>query len=479
MSIFLIINGLASGLFAAGTVEVDRSSPFPLSLFPDETASLSNLSELGIESPDDELAFDELAFDELIDSGNAIDGGVQLASCCVPTETKRSQLTVGAFELVPYGTVWSDMVYATSRTVPGRFTLWIESDEVQGEPAFELDARRSRIGVDVKGPPIGLLGGLESRANFEVDFLGNFTTDNQPDVRLRHVFWEAKNENTRFLVGQTWDVISPLLPNTVSFPVLWTAGNIGFRRNQLRLERYADLGNRTSVTFQAALAQNVIQDFATGAAAAGIVRESGDWPMIQARSAIEFGGIEAAGQAMAFGLSGHIGETGFDFLGGHPANPNLAAEDDVRIRTWSANVDARIPISKRHSLQGEVFTGTNLSNVLGGAGQGVCPCLRVPIRSAGGWAEWRFVYSKKVSTHLGFSVDDPNDNDSLVGRTKNQAAYANLFLHVNDRLTTGFEVSHRRTEFHNRTNEPGFTFVESPTEPGDAVLLDWTLRYSF
>ncbi|EMI42083.1 putative secreted protein [Rhodopirellula sp. SWK7] len=404
---------------------------------------------------------------------------IQLAGWLSPQTPKRTQFTVAGFEFNPYGTIWSDMTFASSRTVPGRFTLWIDSEESQGESAFELDARRSRIGVDVIGPSIDLLGGFDSAAKFEVDFLGNFTTDNQPDVRLRHVYWEAKNENARFLVGQTWDVVSPLLPNTVSFPVLWTAGNIGFRRNQLRLERYCSLTETTSLTFQAALAQNVIQDFATGSSATGVTRETGNWPMIQARAAIECSSIQAGGKTMAIGTSGHIGDTGFDFSGGHPANPALAAEDDVRIRTWSANMDAVMPLTERLSCQGEFFMGSNLSNLLGGAGQGVCPCLRVPIRSIGGWGEIEYRCGKKVTTHVGCSIDDPNDNDSLIGRTKNQAIYTNLFYQFNANLTTGVEVSHRRTEYHNRTNETGYTFVDAPTEPGEAVLIEGTLRYRF
>lgn len=403
---------------------------------------------------------------------------------------------VGGVRVVPYGTVWTDLTYASSRTVPGRFTLWIASEEEQGEAAIELDARRSRMGAYVHGPeldgclfdgclPEWLVGSgpksstMETGARFEVDFLGNFTTDNQPDVRLRHVYFEAKNDRARFLAGQYWDVVSPLLPNTVHFPVLWGAGNVGFRRNQFRLERFIDLGKGRVWTVQAAVAQNVIQDLTTGFSSVGVNRETGDWPMIQARTAMRFDDISAAGRSLQIGLSGHIGETGFDFTEGHPANPALGPEDDVRLTTWSANAEIVVPLSERWSVQGECFTGSNMSNLLGGIVQGVCPCLRVPIRSTGGWGEVTYAWSPKVSLHAGASIDDPNDNDSLIGRTKNQVVYANVIYRASDQLTTGIEVSSWRTEYHNRTDEPGFTFVDSPTAPGEAVLFDWTVRYSF
>ncbi|TWT81908.1 hypothetical protein CA13_33630 [Planctomycetes bacterium CA13] len=407
--------------------------------------------------------------------------GVQQASytpvCAPKCKPEPDGLKVGKFRFVPYGTIWADAAFSTGRTVPGRFALWIASEEQQGESALEFDARRSRIGVDVFGPDIAC---FRSGAKIEVDFLGNFVTDNQPDVRLRHAYWEAKNDNARFLVGQTWDVVSPLLPNTVSFPVNWAAGNIGFRRTQARIERYFDLGSNTTWTLQGAVAQNIIQDLASGANAVGVTRETGNWPMVQGRSAITFGNIAAGGQTLAFGLSGHIGETGFDFSTGHVANPALGPEDDVRIETWSANIDAKIPLTERLSFQGEFFTGANLSNLLGGIGQGVCPCLRVPIDTTGGWGELSYVLTKKATAHMGYSIDDPDDNDSLLGRTKNQVIYTNIFYKVTDDLTTGFEVSSWRTDYHNRTDEPGYVYQpNAPTEPGKAVLFDWTLRYKF
>ena len=42
-----------------------------------------------------------------------------------------------------YGAFWGDVVYATRRTNPGAFTLWVFSDEDQGEPAFTTDIRRT------------------------------------------------------------------------------------------------------------------------------------------------------------------------------------------------------------------------------------------------------------------------------------------------------------------------------------------------
>jgi hypothetical protein len=397
----------------------------------------------------------------------------------IKTEMKKLVWGKGDFHIVPYGILWGDMIYASRRTVPGQFILWVESEEKQGEDSFIIDARRSRVGIDVKGPTVGLFGGITGGGKVEVDFFGTFVTANQPAVRLRHVYWEAKNDDVRFLVGQTWDLISPLLPSTVNFSVGWAAGNVGFRRTQFRIERYFHVTDDIIWTVEGALAQDVIQDFTGGSTAADIIREPVDWPIIQGRTAVTFGNAAYGDLPVTLGVSGHIGETGFDFLDGFPANPALGPEDDARFQTWSMNADVKVPVTDRLRFQGEFFTGANLSNILGGIVQGVCPCLRVPIRATGGWAEVSYDLNPCLQTNVGFGIDDPNDADSLIGRTYNRFIYTNLWYKLTPRWRTGFEVSVWRTSYHNRTDEPGFTPIAGPTEPGRSVVLDWTTQYRF
>jgi hypothetical protein len=387
---------------------------------------------------------------------------------------------VGSVSIVPYGILWADMIYATSRTFPGSFILFIESAETQGENSFVLDARRSRVGINLKGPEVDVFGGLTGGGKVEVDFLGGFVIENTTDVRLRHVYWEAKNENMRLLAGQTWDVVSPLLPNTVNFSVNWAVGNIGFRRTQFRLERYYHLANGSTLTLQGALAQNIVPDLASGVVSAGVIRETGGWPMIQARTAITFG--EAHGfHPITIGFSGHVGETGFDFTTFGPGPEDLPPEDDARFFEWSVNADVKMPLTDRLGFQCEIFSGANLSNVLGGIVQGVCPCSRIPIRSTGGWGEIWYDLSPCLTANFGFGVDDPNNGDSLIGRTYNRVIYANMFLALTDNLRTGLEVASWKTLYQNKTlDEPDpDDRIPGPTAPGEAVTIDWTVQYRF
>lgn len=419
---------------------------------------------------------DLLAATQVLDS--PVETAVYQQEATLDHRLKLAGFSVGDVAIKPYGILWGNMISGSSRTVPGTFVLFVASETDQGESYLDIDARRSRLGVDIVGPTYDVLGGITGGGKVEIDFFDTFVNENQPGLRLRHAFWEAKNEDIRLMVGQYWDVLSPLLPNTVNFSVGWAAGNVGFRRTQFRLERYFHLAGGDQLTVQGALAQNIIPDLAAGPRAIGVTRETGNWPMIQARTAYTLQrGLHSL--PATIGLSGHVGETGFDFANGDPSNPALGPEDDVRVFEWSFNVDAQIPISDRLRFQGEFFSGANLSNILGGILQGVCPCLRVPIRSIGGWAEVSYDLHPNLTTNMGFGIDDPREADSLIGRTYNRFVYANLFLSVTDHLRTGLELSHWRTSYHNRTSEPGFNPIASPEQAGKATVIDWTVQYWF
>lgn len=376
--------------------------------------------------------------------------------------------------VTPYGSIWGNMYFATSRTNPGSFTLWVFSDEDQGEPAFDIDARRSRAGINVEGPESGI-SGYQLGGRVEIDFFGQFLTENRAGARLRHAYFEATREDWRFLVGQTWDVVSPLRPRMLNFTGTWSGGNIGFRRAQFRIERTVEIDEERSWLLQGSLNQDIVDDFPTDP---GVRRESSFFPVLQARTALQLASFDAS-RPIRLGVSGHYGETGFDFIRSGPPPLNLPPADDTRFTTWSVNLDAEVPLSPVLTLRGEVFRGANLSPFLGGIGQGVCPCLRVPIRSTGGWLELVRVWSPEWESHFGAGIDDPNDEDSLMGRVQNQVFFGNLIWQVTDELSTGWEVAYWRTLYGDRRAGQVPPALLTPSTPGDAVTLEWMVRYDF
>ncbi len=389
--------------------------------------------------------------------------------------TRELSFQKGGFRIVPYGFVWANMAYATQRTVPGPFTLFVSSEQQQGEAAFNTDARRSRIGVDVLGPDIPIAGGLKSTAQIELDFLGEFVNENQGQARLRQAYWEGSNDHHRFLVGQTWDVISPLRPRTVNFSVGWLGGNIGFRRAQFRYERFGGEPDGVAWTLQTSLNQDITPDFVTDP---GVIREPSSYPVIEARAALTWN-KQAGKRATTLGFSGHFGETGFDFRNPGPPPLNLPPLDDARFHTWSFNVDLAIPLGQRAHVQAEFFHGQNLSPFLGGIGQGVCACTRTAITSTGGWIDLQYECTDRLTTHVGYGLDDPVNDDLQLGRNYNQFIFANAMLAITDALTTGLEATYWKTGYQDR--RAGLIPADQlgPTAPGKALVIDWMVKYDF
>ncbi len=381
----------------------------------------------------------------------------------------------GDFRIVPYGSFWANMIYATQRTSPGAFTLFVFSEESHPEDAFHTDARRSRFGLDVFGPEIPIRGGLSSGGRVEVDFLGEYVTENQAQARIRHVYLELYDENQRILIGQTWDVISPLYPRTVNFSVGWFGGNIGFRRAQFRYERFGTVSEDVSWVLQTSLNQDITPDFPTDP---GVVRESGNYPVIEARTALSFNPLDAE-KPITLGISAHLGETGFDFLTTGPPPLLLPPEQGARFETWSYNLDLAMPLGPRAHLLAEFFHGRNLSPFLGGVGQGVCPCNRAAITSIGGWADLQYSWTENLTTDVGYGVDDPFNDEFLVGRTYNQFLFANLVVHVSKALSTGLEVTYWKTLYQDQ--RAGLIPPDQlrPSAPGKSVTVDWMVRYDF
>lgn len=405
------------------------------------------------------------------------DGGL---SSAVPPLADSAQESAEAEPLVratSYGSFWTNLVFATQRTNPGSFTLWVFSEEQQGESAMEIDARRSRLGFNVDLPEIRLFASpLQSTGRVEIDFFGEFLTENRAGARLRHAYWEGSNERWRFLVGQTWDVISPLYPGSLNFSAGWAGGNIGFRRAQLRAERTIVLGRHSNLLLQGSLNQDIVEDFP---AELGVRRETASYPVIMVRSAWSSSLPGGSERPLVVGISAHYGETGFDFLETSPPPLNLPPQDDARFETWSVNLDLEIPLSAGLDLRGEFFHGANLSAYLGGIGQGVCGCARRPIRTTGGWLEIVKSWSSAWRSHAGAGVDDPLDSDFLFGRSRNQFVFANLVWQVNSGLSTGLEVGWWRTLYQDHRAGLIDPSLLAATAPGEAVTLEWMVRYDF
>lgn len=350
-------------------------------------------------------------------------------------EMKKLAWTKGDFRIVPYGILWFNMAYETERTNDGDYVLYVFSRDQRGYDAFHVNARATRLGIDVSGPQIPLFDCADSGGKVEIDFFGQFAGgENKPGVLLRHAYWEVKNEQFRLLAGQTWDVISPLYPGTLMYSVGWGGGNIGYRRAQLRYERYVPLTWASMLTWQTALAVDLCSELAPANCA-----DHAGWPVIQTRVAVTLGNDQTTWLPITVGVSGHIGEQQFLF------NPADDTDDEIA-RTWSLNADVRVPVTERFGFQGEFFTGENLGTYMGGIVQGINVGTGDPIRTTGGWFEVWYDWTSRWHSHVGYGIDDPVNRDvANGGRTYNHFIFANLSYDVTEKFLLGFEYTSWRT----------------------------------
>jgi hypothetical protein len=374
----------------------------------------------------------------------------------------------GDFSITPYGYLWGNMVYSTERTDPGSYTLFVQSPTATGvaESEFITDDRNTRLGLDFLGPKIPFFCNAQSGGRVEVDFQNTvLSTENKPTILLRHAYLEVKDDEERFLVGQTWDVISPLYPGMLLYTVGWDGGNIGYRRAQVRDERYFALSDTSLLIAQLSVNQDIFSDNSTNPtpAVAEITGKSSNWPLVEGRAAWKIGPRGPGCLPVEIGVSGHIGEQEFseEFTSG-------AVSPDNRRRTWSGNIDLRWPLTERLGFQGECQMGENLSTFFGGIGQGIDPTTGGTIRDAGGWFEVWYDWTPRLHSHVGYSVDEPNQHDlrTFGERTYNQFYFGNLLYDFTKNFLVGVEVSSWKTLFIGEAE-------------GDSVRSEFVAKYGF
>ncbi len=378
-------------------------------------------------------------------------------------EMKKLVWKKGDFSITPYGILWANTVFATERTSPGSYTMFVQSATGQPENECLIDARNTRLGVDVGGPQIPFFNCAQSGGKVEIDFqnspivssTGVPGTENKATILLRHAYAEVKNEEFRFVVGQTWDVISPLNPGMLMYSIGWDAGNIGYRRAQVRGERFFALSDTSLITVQSSINQQVFED----GVASTIKGEPSNWPICEGRVAWTVGERGPGCYPITVGMSGHIGEEQFD---------STVLGLNNRRRTWSGNIDFRMPVTERLGVQAECFTGENLGAFLGGIGQGIDSTTYDTIRSSGCWVELWYDWTPRFHSHVGYSVDDPFDQDIVTAseKTYNQFYYGNVSYDLTKSFLIGFEVSSWRTLYKAQL-------------PGESVRCEFVAKYGF
>ena len=361
---------------------------------------------------------------------------------------------VAGLDLELYGYVKLDASYDTHEVGTGNFALFVMPEDPRtNDDEFNITARQTRLGLRIKGPDVE---GVKTSGVVEGDFYGaGGASENRSDFRMRHAFLQLDWPEERFsiLAGQTWDVISPLYPNTLNFTINWDAGNIGHRHPQVRLTKHVwlDAEQTVDLTLQGAVSRTIdrasITQTDTGA-------DSGQ-PTIQGRVALTFPFVDA--RPATVGAWGHWGREEFDV--------NAAGYEET-LDTWSAGMDVAVPVADWLTLKAEIWTGEALDTYFGNIGQGL-DAGRDALGGCGGWLAAALTPWERWTFNIGSGIDALDDDSQAVGtRIQNRMVFGNVMYAINKQTTVGLEISHWVTQYEGLGT-------------GDALRLQSSLIYKF
>jgi len=175
----------------------------------------------------------------------------RLAPASPPSATAPPpQVRAGESGVAFYGFVRVDAIYDDSRPSAFQTPLFILSEDertgLRDNEDLTLHPRLTRFGMNYTGPQVPRLGNGSLSGKIEIDFQ-NGGRESRAISRFRHAFLQTSWKRGSLLLGQTTDVISPLLPNVNADTLMWNAGNLGDRRPQVRYRYKSGL-----VTFESA-----------------------------------------------------------------------------------------------------------------------------------------------------------------------------------------------------------------------------------
>jgi hypothetical protein len=339
-------------------------------------------------------------------------------------QTPQANVTAPSGERLNfYGFLRLDSIFDSGLTNNAQTPFWVLSPSNAnkrrtGNQQLTVHPRLTRIGINFVAPP-NLVKGWDVTGKFEMDWQNaqGVTPESRPLPRIRHAYLQLQRGSYSLLLGQNWDLISPLFPSPNDDTLMWNAGNLGDRRAQIRLSyepkdkplRWALALGLTGAVDGKDLDNNGVRD-----------GEDSGLPNVQVRLAWKF-------------RNGEIG------LWAHHAWERVTnpVAGQTRFTSHSIGLDWQWQLSPKWNLRGELWTGRNLSDFRGGIGQGVNAATGAEIRSKGGWLELGWQYSPKQRLAFGYTIDDPKNADVPAGgRTKNFAWY----LHHRWRLSGNVEV---------------------------------------
>ena len=362
---------------------------------------------------------------------------VLIGSCALSASAVEVTLKDTDVRLQLYGYIRADISHDSQSTTPGELAFYVQP-EVAGEKSGKtyFTARETRFGLNLIGPDFE---NWKTTGKIEMDFYGGGTDiAYNPRIRLGYLdLAHSSGFSARF--GQDWETFIEVIPRIVNFSYLADAGALGLRRPQARLTQDIKITDHTKLVLKVAAARTVGQDLDGGGYDDGADAE---WPTAQFNVALHQKLWMDRTARIAF--SGHFGQETLDTT----EEGALVAEDTKDYDSWSAQGAIYLPLSKCLTVQGSLWAGENLDTYFGGIGQGVNMGLGKAIAAKGGWAQVLWDPTEKLAFALGYSLDDPDDEDLNAGmRAKNELILVNGAYKLTKAVSVMAEYSHFTTDY--------------------------------
>ena len=289
--------------------------------------------------------------------------------------------------------------------------------------------RQSIVGLKFDGPEI--FGGGKVSGSVFMDFWAGTGTSLNQLVRLRVASVDLSWANTTFSVGQDKPLIAQRDPTSlaqVGVSPLTAAGNLWLWQPQARVEQRLHFGEDAGLTAQVGVYQTsesysfLPSNYALAGARPGLEGRFELWRQFSNERRIEIA-------------------PGF-----HVSNSHV---DGQSIPSRVGSVDWLIRPVRMVDFSGTFFAGDNTA-VMGGLRQGLTfgDYDIQPVHSMGGWAQFTFRASSRLSFNIFGGQEDPRNRGLVAGSVaKNQAYAGNIMYRFGSNVLASFEASQTRTTY--------------------------------
>ena len=344
-------------------------------------------------------------------------------------------------DLKLYGFLKLDGSFDQNPTSHGNFVMWVPQQTTgSNDQQFSMTANETRLGLDLKGKNYQ---NYAVSGKIEVDLFASLSgvtvAENKSMLQLRHAYFSLERAHWKLIAGQTWDIIAPLNPATLNYSVLWGGGNIGYRRPQISLWYSHPAGAGANFNFGAGVFRTIGSDLtptltlATGETSDG-TDDGTDAAIPSVQGIVEFKRANDQGRVYRVGVSGLYGKL--------TAETNQGNSQDYS--SWAVVGHAQFSPSPNAGILAEAFRGSNLSSYLGSI---LLSSRTSGLKSTGFWSSAWLNLSPVVKLSVGYSIEDPSDNDVASGRSKNSSVFGNVRYTVVPQATIALELSHWQTDY--------------------------------